>query len=59
MTVDEIFITPCYTTSSGNADNNYQPCIRFGSDGQDVIDLILRRSEGLECGVDKLSWSGI
>lgn len=57
--VTGISVVPCYTTSSGTKRNNYQPCIRFGSDGQQVINTLLRRSAGLDYGIDSVEYSGL
>ena len=54
-----ISIVPCWATSSGSNDNDYQPCIRFGRSGQQVTDLLLSRSALLEYGIDSIEYSGI
>ncbi len=54
-----ISVVPCYTTSSGGRDNDYQPCIRFGRDGQRVINTLLERSAKLEYGIESVEYSGV
>ena len=52
-------IVPCFTTSSGNSVNNYQPVPLFGSDGEATVKRLLRLSSHLGGGVESLNWSMI
>lgn len=54
-----ISAVPCYITSSGGVTNDYKPSLQYGTSGQEVIDLVLRRSALLPNGITELEWHGI
>ena len=59
MTVTGISVVPCYISSAGASRNNYQPMLCFGTDGDAVEKVLLRRSGMLEYGVKTVERSGI
>lgn len=51
--VTGVSVIPCYTTSTGTSENNYQPMLCFGKQGDSVYSTLIRRSAAIS-GVDEI-----
>lgn len=50
-----LYVAPCLITSSGNSDNDYKPCLVYGSKGKEVMALMKKRCNNIP-GIKKLEW---